>query len=292
MGSLNPESYKMTKELEQKLIDTDDKRTQNGAVAEPPEESISISGELQKLWSLAWPVCISSLLQFFFQFVMMLFAGRLGAKNLAAVSLGNSYFNMVYYFMQGAATSLDTMISQAYGQKKIKLCWVWCKRGMILFVFFASLACALLASGEFIFVKFGLEPDLSHHAGEYLWYLIPGVPAFMYFILLQKYQMCMNVMAPSVWVCAIANVLNLLFCYLSNHWDYGTNGLAVALSLARIILLIMMIVVIKRFHDESAPGAAEQESFVTGINDKEETWNFEELKKMLRLAVAGAFMLG
>ena len=162
---------------------------------------------------------------------------------------------------------------------------------MLLFIFFTTLACLLLYYAAPLFIYFGIDPELAHHSGEYLWWLIPGVPAFIYFILLQKYQMCMNVMAPSVWVCAIANVLNLIFCYLSNHLEYGTNGLAAALSLSRIVLLIMMIVVIRRFHVDNSPDAGEQNG-VTGINDKEDPCNRKELLKMFRLAVAGAFMLG
>ena len=71
--------------------------------------------EVLPVLSLAIPVIASSCLQQTLQVVDAAFLGHIGPDELAAAALGNAYFNMIWYFMLGVSTALDTFASQAYG---------------------------------------------------------------------------------------------------------------------------------------------------------------------------------
>ena len=41
--------------------------------------------------------------------------GRLGEEALGAAAIGITYFNLMFYFLLGVSSALDTLASQAYG---------------------------------------------------------------------------------------------------------------------------------------------------------------------------------
>ena len=84
--------------------------------------------EFGVLTALSWPVICTNLLAYTLQVVGQIFLGRLGPSSLAAAALGNSYFNMVWYFVQGTSTALDTLASQAYGHGDCELVRLWAWR--------------------------------------------------------------------------------------------------------------------------------------------------------------------
>ena len=54
------------------------------------------------------------------------FAGQLGKEELAAASIGMSIQNLLWYFLLGSATSVDTLGSQAYGAGNRPAVLGWC----------------------------------------------------------------------------------------------------------------------------------------------------------------------
>ena len=52
--------------------------------------------------------------------------GTLGEEALAAAAIGITYFNLMFYFLLGVASALDTLASQAYGADDKAGVLSWC----------------------------------------------------------------------------------------------------------------------------------------------------------------------
>jgi len=239
--------------------------------------------EVLALFKLSWPVCTCSLLTFSFQFINMLGAGRLGKDTLAAVALANSYFNIVSYFVIGAATSIDTLVSQAYGRSDIVECQQWLIRSLIVFSAASLPLCGLLASAGPIFRFCNFREDMVEPAVTYLMRLLPGTPFFIWFTCLQKYQQSMNLMAPALGTLIVCSVVNVG----ATAWAVSVGqltGLAWILTMARILLFAVMVVAFFRSSPEWRRVDAE--------SLKWKLWSRGPLSTFLKLSSSGAFMTG
>ena len=62
--------------------------------AEGEAEGPPVVAELRRMWGLAWPTAIATLLRGGTQQVTMIFIGHLGARELGAVAMGNLWISM------------------------------------------------------------------------------------------------------------------------------------------------------------------------------------------------------
>lgn len=197
------------------------------------------SSELRTILALCWPTCSCSMLMFLLQFVNMLGAGRLGTTPLASVSLANSYYNIVVYFLMGAATAIDTTVSQAYGRGKPTECRQWLLRSLVVFSIACIPFCWGLMLANTVFRSLNIDAEIAGPAADYIVRTVPGTPFFVLFVCFQKYQQAMNLMSPSLIVLVIGNLANCIFTWYSVA--YGSIlDLAWSLTYARIILCALM----------------------------------------------------
>ena len=125
--------------------------------------------ELIVLTKLSLPVISTNLLAYLLQVVGQIFLGRLGASSLAAAALGNSYFNMVWYFIQGVSTALDTLASQSFGKGDTEGVRLWSQRAaLVLSAFFVPAFILMYWSESVMLVIFGLQPELCAQAALFV----------------------------------------------------------------------------------------------------------------------------
>lgn len=233
------------------------------------------------IFSLCWPTCSCSMLLFSVQFVNMLGAGRLGTESLAAISLANSYYNIVIYFLFGAASAIDTTVSQAFGRGKPSECRTWLWRSLIVFGVASVPFCGILLLSKPLFIGVGIAESVAEPASLYILRTLPGTPFLVFFVCLQKYQQAMNLMWPSVAVLVFSNVVNAVLT-----WKAVLAGsvveLAWALTYVRVLLCLLMAVAVyltPQLHDETDRA-------------RSPLWTWQILKYFLGMCVSGAFMQG
>jgi len=243
--------------------------------------------ELRAIFTLCWPTCCCSMLLCLLQFVNTLGAGHMGTETLAAVSLANSFFNIVSYFAVGAATSIDTLVSQAYGRKDIVDCQAWLVRALAIFTVASIPLCGVLAVAASIFTAFGLAADLVNMAELYILRLLPGTPCFILFNILQKYQQSMNVMIPAMAVLFFTNVLNVG----ATVWAVKSGditSLAWALTAVRVLLFLLMALAVVTLSPEWRSCRIDSGKAAGGVK----LWSWTPVRRLLSLSLAGAFMTG
>lgn len=246
-------------------------------------QTTQVRTEALAIFNLSWPTCTCSLLTFSFQFVNMLGAGRLGKDNLAAVALANSFFNIVSYFVIGAATSIDTLVSQAFGRNDILECQQWLIRALMVFSAASLPLCGMLALASPIFRLCNFSEDMVEPAVTYLMRLLPGTPFFILFTCLQKYQQSMNLMTPALGTLILCSVVNIA----ATAWAVSAGQLtclAWVLTMARILLFFFMVVAFYR----SSPEWRRVDTKAL----KCKLWSWGPLSTFLKLSFSGAFMTG
>ena len=84
------------------------------------------------------------------------------------VALGNSFFGIIVYFVVGATTSIDTLVSQAFGRGDVAECRAWLLRALVVFGLASLPLCVMLATAGPIFNAVGFAPGLSEPAAGYV----------------------------------------------------------------------------------------------------------------------------
>eukprot|EP00419_Tripos_fusus_P014881 CAMPEP_0172749164 /NCGR_PEP_ID=MMETSP1074-20121228/146682_1 /TAXON_ID=2916 /ORGANISM="Ceratium fusus, Strain PA161109" /LENGTH=482 /DNA_ID=CAMNT_0013581059 /DNA_START=35 /DNA_END=1483 /DNA_ORIENTATION=- len=243
--------------------------------------------ELRAIFTLCWPTCCCSMLLFSFQFVNMIGAGQMGTETLAAVSLANSFFNIVSYFAVGAATSIDTLVSQAYGRKAVVECQAWLVRALVIFTLACIPLCGVLAAAAPIFRAFGLAADLVDMAELYIFRLLPGTPCFILFNVLQKYQQSMNIMIPALAVLFFSNLLNVgATMWVVKSGDI--SSLAWVLTAVRVLTFFLMAGALITLSPEWRSCRIDNGKTERPIK----LWSWTPVRRLLLLSFAGAFMTG
>ena len=139
--------------------------------------------------SSAVPSIIGAFFSFMQETINLIFIGRLNDPILlAAVGMGNIAINMlgVAVFM-GMNGSLDTLVSQAFGAKDIRLCGVYLNRGRwVVTIIFIPIFGMFLISGT-ILKAFGQNEQVANQAQNYILSYSPGIYLMALFDLQRRF---------------------------------------------------------------------------------------------------------
>ena len=173
---------------------------------------------------LAAPLALTELGWVSMGVVDTMMVGRLpdSATAIGAVSLGTTLFYTVGIFGGGIMLGLDTLVSQAYGARKLEECHRVTWNALYLALVLAPvLMIAVLGSLPF-FPRFGLSASLVAQTVPFLKALIwSTLPLIVYFAL-RRYLQAMNIVKPVVFTLISANLVNL-----AGNWTfvYGHLGM-------------------------------------------------------------------
>lgn len=98
---------------------------------EPEETELQMAGNILKL---ALPCTVGLIVEILQQNINLIFVGRLNKPSVVAgVGIGNMVANIFSWsIMCGLNVALETLVSQAYGAKDLKLCGVYLNRARIV----------------------------------------------------------------------------------------------------------------------------------------------------------------
>ncbi|GAB5480858.1 MAG: MATE family efflux transporter [Parasphingorhabdus sp.] len=178
---------------------------------------------------LAWPLILSNLTMALIGATDVLMIGWLGARELAAATLGFNLAMSCAIFCMGLVTASAPMMASEIGRmshsvRDVRRTFrqaIWTAVTVIIPFWI------LLWNTESILVYFGQQPDLAHNAGlyisAYMWSILP----FLGFIILRNFVSALEQPVWALIISVIAVLANALFNYALIFGKFGVPAFGV-----------------------------------------------------------------
>ncbi|KAI0380834.1 mate-domain-containing protein [Hypomontagnella monticulosa] len=192
------------------------------------------------IWSA--PLIMTYLLQRSINMVGIFIVGRIGTKELGAVSLSSITTNMIgNHFIQGLANTLDTLAAQAYGSGNKHLVGLHTQR-MICFILVCVVPLMVLWwMAEDILVFIVPDREVVELAGNYLRIMILRMPAFVLFDCGRRFFQAQGIFHATTYVLLIAAPFNAFIMWLFVwHFGLGFVGAPIAIVITENLMVILL----------------------------------------------------
>jgi MATE family multidrug resistance protein len=242
--------------------------------------------EFQYNLKLASPVIVGLLGHTFVQLVDNIMVGQLGTAELAAVSLGNSFFFVAMSLGIGFSTAITPLVAETDGAKDIAAGRNVFIHGLLLCTFIGFfLSLAVLVSKPLLY-QMGQPEEVVVIAFPYLkWVAISLIPLIS-FQGFKQFSEGLSHTRPAMYATLLGNVINVVLNYflIFGFWIFpkmGVEGAAIGTLVSRCSMLVFMAFYV-RFNKHFI-------AFAQGIVWKKSDWNL--FKKIIRLGFPSALQM-
>ncbi|CAA7048579.1 unnamed protein product [Microthlaspi erraticum] len=189
--------------------------------------------EVKLLFRLALPAILVYLVNSGMGISARIFAGHLGGQELAAASIGNSCFSLVYGLMMGMGSAVETLCGQAYGAHRYDMLGVYLQRATIVLALVGLPMTVLYTFSYPLLLLLGEPKTVSYMASLYIAGLIPQIFAYAVNFTAQKFLQAQSVVVPSACISAAALLLQISLTWITVYvMDLGLMGIASVLTIS------------------------------------------------------------
>lgn len=209
--------------------------------------------DVRPLLSLAAPVILAEIGWMAMGVVDTIMVGPLGPAAIGAAGMGSSVFTAIAIFGMGLMLGLDTLVSQAYGARRLDSCLAWLHQGVWLALVIGPLL-TLLTWGVFATLdRWGLHPQIRVLVGPYLRTLALGALPLLLYAAFRRYLQGLHVVRPVMIALITANLVNAAGNWLLVYGHLGMPALGVtgsawATNVARTYMALFLFLAIRREH--------------------------------------------
>ncbi|MDQ3393027.1 MAG: MATE family efflux transporter [Bacteroidota bacterium] len=200
---------------------------------------------------LAYPVMLSQLGHIMVGVADSIMVGRLGAGPLAAVSLGNSLFNVALMFGIGISYAITPLVALADGEGQHQKSSEILKHGFVLNLVTGVLLFLILMGGSYGLYYLNQPAEVVRLAIPYFIIISISLIPFMAFQSYKQFAEGLSITKQAMYIIVVSNLLNILLNYILifGKWGgpaLGLNGAGWATLISRIILFIIMAVYVHK----------------------------------------------
>jgi MATE family multidrug resistance protein len=225
------------------LLPADSKSRPAAASAEYSDDSgTTVRSEQLKIFSLAWPVGATFILQSSAQQMTIIFVGQLGALELGAASMANMWINITgMSIIYGGMSAYDTLGSQAFGARNYELVGLLAQRCLAI----CTLLCLPIAISWWfltgpVLMLVGIEQDTAELAQLFARTNILTLWPTLAHNVLQRFLRSQGIVRP---VTLTMGVLSVLFGPIA--WllvdRFGFVGAPLANALLNFLILFVLL---------------------------------------------------
>jgi MATE family multidrug resistance protein len=212
-----------------------------------------LRAELPPMAKLATPVVVAELGWIAMGVVDIAMVGRLGPEAIGAVGVGSVLFFAVAVFGVGVLLGLDTLVSQAYGARRLEECHRWLFHGGWLSVLLAVPLTGVTAVVIGTLDRWGLDPAVEQLAAPYLSIILWSILPLLLYTAFRRYLQAMGSGSPVMLALVSANLINIAANWLLVFGNLGAprlgvDGAAWATCVSRVYLALFLLFAILR-HD-------------------------------------------
>ena len=202
--------------------------------------------ELRATVALAVPVVLVQLGFMLMGVVDTLMVGRVSARVLAAVALGNLYYFNVTILATGSLMALDPIVAQAVGAGESESVARAMQRGLIIAAGFCVLCALLIAPAPTVLTGLRQPGEIVPDASIYLRISLIGLAPYLVFVVLRQSLQALHRVAPIVWTVIVANLANAGFNWVFVYGHLGSPALgaagsAIATAISRWLMLLLLL---------------------------------------------------
>ena len=202
---------------------------------------------------LASPVMLGMVGHIMVSFADNIMVGQLGAKELAAVSLGNSFFFIAMSLGVGFATAITPLVAEADSSKNTKAVTSSLKHGLILCV---CISLALLLGMLFsvpLMEKMNQPKDVVVLAMPYLKIIAISIVPLVIFEGLKRFSDGLSKTKYPMYAAVFSNALNIILNYLLIFGMFGFPklgiiGAGIGTLISRILMVLFIILIFFNKH--------------------------------------------
>jgi len=202
-----------------------------------------IKRHFSKTFYLAYPVMLSQLGQVMVGVADSMMVGKLGAEPLAAASLANSIFFVVFMFGIGVSMAITPLVAMADGKNKTKRIENLFKNGLVI----------NLATGAILFLFIVLASSLIDQMGQpeqvvaltipYLMIITLSLLPFMVFQTFKQFAEGLSQTKQAMYIIVFSNLFNIFLNWVLIYGNLGfpsmgLNGAAWATLISRVVMAI------------------------------------------------------
>ena len=208
-------------------------------------------------WRLAAPVIMGMLGHTIVGLVDNLMVGQLGAADLAAVSLGNSFFFVAMSIGIGFSTAITPLVAEADSEHNFAKGKSAFKHGFVLCSILAIVLFALILLAKPLMYMMNQPQEVVVLALPYLDIIAISLVPLIIFQALKQFSDGMSLTKFPMYATIIANVINVFFNYvlIFGVWGFpkmGVVGAGIGTLIARFVMIMLMWYFLNRLEKTKA----------------------------------------
>lgn len=177
--------------------------------------------------ALAGPVVLAELGWISMGIVDTLMVGPLGAEAIGAAGIGSNTFIAVAVFGMGLLLGLDTLVSQAFGARRIEECHRWLVHGVALALILTIPITVVVWLLVWSLDVWGLDHRVLPLTRDYLGVVGWSVAPLLLFASFRRYLQAMNAVRPVMFALVSANLVNALVNWILIFGKLGAPAMGV-----------------------------------------------------------------
>ena len=207
-----------------------------------------VTVELREQLALAGPLIAVNVLEYSLYLVSIMFAGRLGALELASAALAMSFTSATgLSLLLGMGCALETLCGQAFGARNHRMVGVYMQRGMVILLLTSVPVAVVWCNLTRILLAIGQDAEIARKSGEYAFYLVPSLFAYAALQAVVKFLQAQSL----VGVMTLSSTITVLFFHIPINYlmifrlGFGFRGAAIASSVSNWVNLLILATYIK-----------------------------------------------
>lgn len=207
---------------------------------------IQYSKEFKYNLSLALPVVLGLLGHTLVQLIDNIMVGQLGATELAAVSLGNSFFFIGMSLGIGFSTAITPLVAESDSLKKNSRLKQIFYHGLFLCSILGVIMSIAIYFSRFLMFDMGQPDDVVYLSFPYLkWTSISLFPLIL-FQGFKQFSDGLSFTKPAMYATLFSNAINIVLNYflIFGIWIFpkmGVEGAAIGTLVARVFMLLYLV---------------------------------------------------
>ena len=208
-------------------------------------------------WRLAAPVIMGMLGHTFVGLIDNIMVGQLGVAELAAVSLGNSFFFVAMSIGIGFSTAITPLVAEADSEHNFSRGKSAFKHGFVLCSILAIVLFALILLAKPLMYMMNQPQEVVVLALPYLDIIAISLVPLIIFQALKQFSDGMSLTKFPMYATIIANVINVFFNYvlIFGVWGFpkmGVVGAGIGTLIARFVMIMLMWYFLNRLEKTKA----------------------------------------